>query len=77
MAGVTNINLPEAELKRKMLAAARRRIVVADSSKIGHVDLAWLCSTADIDELLTGTTADATTVAALRDGGLSVREVGG
>jgi DeoR family transcriptional regulator of aga operon len=77
VAGVTNINLPEAGLKRKMLDAARRRVVVADSSKIGHVDLAWLCSTSEIDELITGTTADATTIAALRDGGLSVMEVGG
>jgi DeoR family transcriptional regulator, aga operon transcriptional repressor len=30
--GVTNVNLPEAEVKRAMLLAARRPVVVADGS---------------------------------------------
>jgi DeoR family transcriptional regulator, aga operon transcriptional repressor len=38
--GVTNINLPEAEIKRAMLLAARRRVIVADGSKLGEVELA-------------------------------------
>ena len=33
---VTNVNLPEAEVKRQMIAAATRRVLVADSSKIGR-----------------------------------------
>jgi DeoR family transcriptional regulator of aga operon len=32
---VTNINLPEAEVKRAMIAASDRRMLVADSSKVG------------------------------------------
>ena len=51
--GITNINLPEAEIKARMLAAVRRRVVVADSSKLGQVELARVCPIADIDVLVT------------------------
>ena len=37
--GITNINLPEADLKRVMVDAAERSIVVADGSKIGRTHL--------------------------------------
>ena len=33
---VTNVNLPEAEVKREMIAASTRRVLVADASKIGR-----------------------------------------
>lgn len=33
--GVTNLNLPEQEIKTRMIASASRAIVVADSSKVG------------------------------------------
>lgn len=36
--GVTNVNLPETELKRAIVGAARHTVIVADSSKIGHTD---------------------------------------
>lgn len=72
-AGVTNVNLPEAAVKRRMLGAARRRVVVADGSKVGEVTLARLCSVDDVDLLLTTADADAEVVAALRDAGLDVR----
>jgi len=75
VAGVTNINLPEAEMKRRMMAAARRRIVVADGSKIGLVELARLCSVDDVDLLVTGPSADAAIVAALSDRGMQVEVV--
>jgi DeoR family transcriptional regulator, aga operon transcriptional repressor len=71
-AGVTNINLPEAAVKRRMLAAAQRRVVVADGSKIGEVALAQLCPIDDVDLLITGSSADPDVVAALRDRGLQV-----
>ena len=71
--GVTNINLPETEIKRVMLAAGRRRVVVADGSKIGRVALAHLCSIEQVDVLITGTSADRDVVAALRERGLDVR----
>lgn len=71
--GVTNANLPEAELKRRMLRSAARRIVVADGSKVGAVSVAHLCAAADPDLLLTGDSADPDTVAALELAGLAVQ----
>ena len=41
--GVTNINLPEAEVKKRMLAVAARKVVLADGSKLGRVEVARLC----------------------------------
>lgn len=72
-AGITNVNLPEAEIKRVMLAAGRRRVVVADGSKVGRVSLAHLCPVDQVDLLITGASADRETVAALRERGLEVR----
>src|SRR5436305_145936 len=41
-AGVTNVNLPEAEMKKAMLRVGKRTVVLADSSKLGRVELAQL-----------------------------------
>ena len=65
--GVTNINLPEAALKQRMLAAATRRVVLADGSKLGRVEVARLCDVADIDLVITGPSADPAVVEALRE----------
>lgn len=70
--GVTNINLPEAAVKQRMLRAARRRIVVADGSKIGVIELAHLCRTDEIDLLITDASADPAILAELRDRKLEV-----
>ncbi len=56
--GVTNINLPEAEVKKRMLAVASRRIVLADGSKLGRVEVARLCGIDDVDMVITGRSAD-------------------
>lgn len=64
--GVTNINLPETEIKRRMLRAMRR-IVVADGSKVGQVEVAYLCAANDIDVLITDESADPTELTALRE----------
>jgi DeoR family transcriptional regulator of aga operon len=71
-AGVTNINLPEAEIKRRMLVATRRRVVVADGSKIGDIALARLCPIAEIDTLITSDSADEAALADLRGLGVEV-----
>lgn len=65
--GVTNINLPEAEVKRRMIAIAGRRIVLADGSKIGRVELAHLCRINEVDMVITGESASAPVVDALRE----------
>ena len=74
--GVTNINLPEAEIKRRMLKASRRRIVLADGSKLGRVEVAQLCSVDDVDMVITGRSADPAVVEALRERDCEVRVVG-
>lgn len=71
-AGATNISLPDAEVKKKMARAASRCIIVADSSKLGRIELAPICQIDDIDLLITGRAADPEWVAALRDRGLAM-----
>jgi DeoR family transcriptional regulator of aga operon len=73
--GVTNVNLPEAEIKKRMIAAAGRRVVLADGSKIGAVRLARLCGIEDIDLVITGASADPEAVEALRERGCEVTVV--
>lgn len=74
--GVTNINLPEAEIKKRMLKASRRRIVLADGSKLGRVEVAQLCSIDEVDMIITGRSADPSVVEALRERDCEVRVVG-
>jgi DeoR family transcriptional regulator of aga operon len=64
--GVTNVNLPEAEIKRLMLASARRRVIVADGSKLGAVAPAHVWDVADVDVVITGASAPAEVVQGLR-----------
>jgi DeoR family transcriptional regulator, aga operon transcriptional repressor len=74
--GVTNINLPEAAMKQRMLAAASRKVVLADGSKLGRVEVARLCSIGDVDLVITGRSADPAVVEALRERGCDVQVVG-
>lgn len=68
-AGVTNINLPEADVKRSMMAASSRNVIVADGSKIGRVHLGRVADTPQIDLLITGQGSAPAAVASLRAGG--------
>lgn len=52
-AGITNINVVEIPVKRAMIAAAERVVVVADSSKLGKRSLATVCTLDDVDVILT------------------------
>jgi DeoR family transcriptional regulator of aga operon len=70
--GVTNINLPETEIKRHMLRSAKRRILVADGSKIGKVELANTCNIDEIDLLITDSSADPAILSTLRESGLEI-----
>jgi DeoR family transcriptional regulator of aga operon len=76
LGGVTNINLPEAEVKKRMLGVAARRIVLADGGKLGRVEVARLCGVDDVDMVITGRSADPAVVEALRDRGCDVQLVG-
>jgi DeoR/GlpR family transcriptional regulator of sugar metabolism len=70
--GVTNVNLAEAEMKTLFVKAAHRRVVLADSSKIGNVALAKVADLKEIDLLITDENADPDEIARLREQGLKV-----
>lgn len=74
--GVTNINIPEAEMKIRMLRGTSRHILLADSTKLGRTDLAPVCTLGEVDQLITGEGADAVTLAGLRERGLVVEVAG-
>ncbi|MFA9432240.1 DeoR/GlpR family DNA-binding transcription regulator [Egicoccus sp. AB-alg2] len=71
-AGVTNVNLPETQVKRMILAAAQRRVVCADHTKLGAVALAHVCDLDEVDLLLTDGNADPDLVGDLRETGLAI-----
>lgn len=70
--GVTNVNLPEAGVKARMLAAAGQVFVVADRSKLGQVHLGRVGPLGDFDTLITDSEADSAVLAAFREAGLTV-----
>jgi DeoR family transcriptional regulator, aga operon transcriptional repressor len=72
VSGITNVNLPEADIKRRMLAAAARGIVVADASKLGVTQHSRVASIQDIHGLITSRDADPSTLERLRAAGLDV-----
>lgn len=72
VSGITNVNLPEADLKRRMLEASARCIVVADSSKLGVTQQSRVAPISEIDTLITGIEADALELERLAATGLRV-----
>ena len=70
--GITNVNLPEAEMKRKMVAAAQRTVIVADGSKLGNISVAKIADLTDIDQLITGPSAPPGVVDELANSGVAV-----
>jgi len=70
-AGVTNVNLPETEVKRQVMRQSGRCILVADGSKLGVTELGVVGALSDFDCLVTsGATAEA--IDALTNAGLRV-----
>ncbi len=52
-AGVTNLNLPDAEIKRLVLAHSRQHVLIADATKLGRVDLAVIAPVSEFHTLVT------------------------
>lgn len=71
-AGLTNISLGEADVKRQMIHNASRTLLVADSSKLGLVRASRVCSLDDVTVLITDSGADPGTLDAVRDAGVDV-----
>ena len=70
--GITNINLPEAMVKRRMIRAAQRCVVVADGSKINNISVARVTGLGDVDVVITGASAPPEVVEQLREAGVTV-----
>ena len=70
--GVTNVNLPESDLKRVMVASASHAYVVADGTKLGRTHVGRIAALDEIAGLITGASADPAEVAALQEAGLPV-----
>ena len=70
--GVTNVNLPEAEIKTLALRSAQRSVLVADGGKLGRVDPAVIGTLSDFDQLITAGEAQPGAVNAVRTAGLDV-----
>src|SRR5690625_5472226 len=54
--GITNLNLPEAEVKRRMVTSVDKAIDVTESSKIGKVHLGRVARMHTVDFILTSCT---------------------
>jgi DeoR family transcriptional regulator of aga operon len=72
LSGVTNINLPEAEIKTRVLGRSRRHVLLADATKLGRTDLAVIGATVDFDTLVTAGEAPEALLVELRASGMSV-----
>lgn len=70
--GITHRNLFDAEIERRMLNAAGRRIVLGDGGMLGRVELVHLCPVEAIDLVITGDSADRDAVAAVAGRGCEV-----
>jgi DeoR family transcriptional regulator of aga operon len=71
VAGVTNVNLPEAEVKSRMLRSSTRHVVIADASKIGKRALGLIGAVTEFDTLVTAGDIPADVVAELAGRGLA------
>lgn len=70
--GFTNAHLEEVEVKRAMLAASRRAVMLGDRGKIGHVAGARIATARDIHTLVTDRKATPADIAALETAGTKV-----
>jgi DeoR family transcriptional regulator of aga operon len=71
VAGVTNVNLPEAEVKSRMLRSSTRHVVIADASKIGKRALGLIGAVTEFDTLVTAGDIPADVVDELAGRGLA------
>jgi DeoR family fructose operon transcriptional repressor len=70
--GFTTPDEAEGSVKRAMVRAGQRVVVLADSSKLGREHLVRFAAPDDVDVLVTDSAADARTVAALEAAGIEV-----
>lgn len=69
-AGVTHVNVAEANVKEHLVAAGKRVVVTADGSKVGKTSLVRFADVADVDVLITTPDAPAELLAPISDRGV-------
>jgi len=72
---MTEASLETAAMKRAMIAAARRVVVLADATKFQPAAFCTICDAAAVHELVTDPGADAAALALLREVGVTVTVV--
>lgn len=70
--GLTTTNMNEAQLNRKMIAASRKTIVLADSSKFGKRGFGKICELDDIEQIITDSNISSRIVTELESKGIEV-----
>lgn len=70
--GITTPDLSHAEVKRKMLEISNMKIVVCDSSKIGHIGLVAISQLNDIDKIITDSRIFPEDMSAIEECGVEV-----
>lgn len=70
--GLTTPDQAEAAVKRAMIAAARRVVVLADHTKVGNDNLARFGSLSDVDVLITDSGLDPELATEIEDAGIRV-----
>ena len=73
--GVCDDHIPSVGLNRKLLETGRRRVVVADATKIGATSVARFWDARKLDILVTEEAADTAALAELRDAGVKIETV--
>jgi DeoR/GlpR family transcriptional regulator of sugar metabolism len=70
--GLSEYNLDDAVVKRAAFAGSRRRIAVADASKLGKAAFARIAAIEELDVLVTDSDASPAILDAIRDAGVEV-----
>lgn len=70
--GLTTTNMMEAQLNKKMIDAAQKTIVLADSSKFGKRGFGKICGLEDIEQVITDSNISEHTVEKLKGMGIEV-----
>jgi DeoR family transcriptional regulator of aga operon len=70
--GLTTTNVMEAQLNRKMIKAAQKTIVLADSSKFGKRGFGRICGVEDVEQVITDKGISDHTVETLKSMGIEV-----
>ena len=74
--GLTTTNVMEAQLNRKMIRAAQKTIVLADSSKFGKRGFGRICGLEDVEQIITDSGLSDHMIETLRGMGIEVTIVG-